>query len=61
MLVPMTDVHHIFGRARSDKEETCISLCHKCHMNFHNGTGVGMEDFVDLMNELYQYGLPERL
>jgi hypothetical protein len=57
-LVQATDVHHIFGRSVSDAEATCIHLCRKCHTNYHNGTGILKEDFVALMQELYQYQYP---
>jgi hypothetical protein len=54
-LSPMTEVHHIFGRARSDEPETCVGLCHECHQRHHMGVGATTIDFVQLMIYVYHF------
>ena len=55
VLQEVTDVHHIFGRARADTKETCISLCHTCHMLHHSQRIPSTRNFVDLLIREYGY------
>jgi hypothetical protein len=54
-LVPATEVHHIFRAYKWDTKETCVSLCHECHMDHHAGNGPNTDELVALMVELYGY------
>ena len=55
-LVPLTEEHHIFGRSRWDTVETCIGLCHECHIEgYHNSNNPSKNELVALMVELYGY------
>jgi cytochrome c553 len=55
VLQPIMEVHHIFGRARSDEEQTCIGLCHECHQRHHDGRSPTTVELLELMRKVYGY------
>ena len=47
--------HHIWGRARVDKVDAIICLCHECHMSCHYGKEPTKEQLLSIMEEARKY------
>lgn len=55
ILSPLEEVHHLFGRARSDELKSCIGLCADCHMEHHRTHHPSTHELVTLMEKRYHY------
>jgi 5-methylcytosine-specific restriction endonuclease McrA len=55
VLNPLQEVHHLFGRGRSDTLKTCMGLCAGCHQRHHSLGSPTTQELVELMVRLYKY------